>query len=96
MYEFTDRDSTTLIGFDFPIGLPSAYAERAGVHDFLDLLPNLGSGEWSGFYRVAEEPAKIGLRRPFYPQRPGGTKMHHLLDALNLKSMPRAAANTSP
>ena len=86
MHKVVGEDDTILIGFDFPIGLPAAYAERVGVHDFLDLLPTLGRGEWSDFYKVAEEPADIGLHRPFYPQRPGGARMHHLLDALDMNS----------
>ena len=86
MHKVVGEDDTILIGFDFPIGLPAAYAELVGAHDFLDLLPTLGRGEWSAFYEVAEEPADIGLHRPFYPQRPGGARMHHLLDALDMTS----------
>lgn len=73
-----------LAGFDFPIGLPQAYAARAGVADFLALLPRLGRGEWADFYRVAEEKEEIGVKRPFYPYRPGGTRRQHLLDGLGL------------
>ncbi len=86
MHKVVGEDDTILIGFDFPIGLPAAYAERVGAHDFLALLPTLGREEWSAFYKVAEEPADIGLHRPFYPQRPGGARMHHLLDALDMTS----------
>src|SRR3989304_3550804 len=53
-----------LVGFDFPIGLPDGYASRAGVDDFLTLLPNLGQGEWADFYTIAELPEQISLRRP--------------------------------
>src|ERR1035438_2135222 len=35
-----------LAGFDFPIGVPAFYAERAGISSFRSFLPNLGSGEW--------------------------------------------------
>ncbi len=35
---------TILAGFDFPIGLPAAYARRAGIRDFLEVLPELGRG----------------------------------------------------
>src|SRR5512147_1335234 len=31
----------SLVGFDFPIGLPRRYALQAGVEDFLALLPQL-------------------------------------------------------
>jgi hypothetical protein len=82
----TNDDATVLVGFDFPIGLPIEYAKKADVQEFLALLPELGHGEWSDFYRVAERPDQISLQRPFYPQRPGGTKMRHLLDALDMES----------
>lgn len=82
-------DSAVLLGVDFPLGLPLAYAERAGVDDFAALLPQLGQGEWRDFYRVAEQPAEISLRRPFYPLRPGGARQSHLVQALGL---PTAAA----
>lgn len=72
------------LGLDFPIGLPLAYARRAGVTDFLDLLPRLGVGDWADFYQPAGIPADIALRRPFYPARPGGTRQGHLLDALDV------------
>ncbi len=75
-----------LAGFDFPIGLPAAYAARAGVSDFLELLPGLGCGEWSNFYQVAERLGEISLRRPFYPMRPGAAKLAHLLHGLGLDS----------
>lgn len=78
-----------LLGFDFPIGLPMRYAERAGIRDFLALLPHLGQGDWSDFYAVAERPAQVSLRRPFYPQRShrkGQTRLRHLLDGLGLES----------
>ena len=78
-----------LLGFDFPIGLPARYAGRAGVRNFLDLLPKLGQGEWSDFYAVAERPGQISLIRPFYPLRSGPkgqTRLSHLLDGLGLES----------
>jgi hypothetical protein len=77
-------EGCVLVGFDFPIGLPAQYAARAGIADFCALLPQLGRGEWRAFYKVAERRDEIGLRRPFYPQRPGGTRQQHLLDGLGL------------
>lgn len=79
-----------LVGFDFPIGLPVAYAERAGVSDFLTLVPELGRGEWSNFYDIANSPDQISLRRPFYPQSSlpkGSKKRSHLLEGLGVESM---------
>jgi hypothetical protein len=80
-------DGILLLGFDFPIGLPAAYARRAAIDDFLSTLPELGKGEWGDFYRVAAQPDEIHLRRPFYPARPGAARQSHLLDALGFPSM---------
>jgi hypothetical protein len=77
----------TLLGFDFPIGLPHAYAQMVDVNAFVELLPELGSGRWSDFFEVAARPEEISLQRPFYPRRPGGTSQRQLLDALGFGSM---------
>ncbi|MDW8317992.1 MAG: hypothetical protein RMN53_09140 [Anaerolineae bacterium] len=79
-------DTAVLLGVDFPIGLPQAYAHRVGADDFVALLPQLGRGEWADFYAVAEAPEQISLRRPFYPKRPGAARRQHLVDALGLPS----------
>ena len=76
-----------LIGFDFPIGLPRQYAHKCAVEDFLPLLPELGSGAWRDFYKPAETPHSIRIRRPFYPQRPGGARQAHLTQALEVNSI---------
>ena len=73
-----------LAGFDFPIGLPRAYAERTGVSDFLALLPQLGQGVWREFFSFAERPEDVRIHRPFYPRRPGGTSRAHLEHGLGL------------
>jgi hypothetical protein len=72
------------LGVDFPLGLPLAYARQVGVTDFVALLPQLGRGKWGPFYEVAERKEEIGLYRPFYPFRPGGTSQAHLLEGLNV------------
>ena len=79
-------DDAVLLGVDFPLGLPLAYAERAGVDSFVALLPQLGQGEWRDFYRVAESPTEISLHRPFYPLQPGGARQSTLVQALGLSS----------
>jgi hypothetical protein len=71
-----------LVGFDFPIGLPAAYARRAGFVDFLEALDGFGDD----FYEVARTPEEISLTRPFYPDRPGGCRRRHLVDALGFES----------
>jgi hypothetical protein len=75
----------TLVGFDFPIGLPAAYAERAGIKDFRDALERFDGD----FYHVARAPEEISLARPFYPDRPGARRRRDLLDALGLEAWER-------
>ena len=78
---------SVLVGYDFPIGLPVAYAEQAGITHFKDSLLEFGHGPWSDFYRPAERQDEVSIRRPFYPFRPGGTKQCHLVDGLGVESM---------
>jgi hypothetical protein len=79
-----EGEGRLLAGFDFPIGLPRAYAERVGVTFFPDFLPEIGHGPWEHFAKVAATRDEIGLHRPFYPMRPGGTLRAHLYDGLGL------------
>ena len=72
-----------LSGFDFPIGLPLAYARRARVRAFRTLLPSLGEP----FFEVAERPEEISILRPFYPARPGGTSQSQLVEGLGVAGM---------
>ncbi len=53
-----------LIGFDFPIGLPRAYANRIGVETFRSATGAFGREECENFYHVSSQPT---LREPFYP-----------------------------
>ena len=62
---------TTLLGVDFPIGLPQAYAVMADITDFRIALTKFGRGRWRTFYEPAATSAEIALTRPFYPARPG-------------------------
>jgi hypothetical protein len=87
VHEQAGKNGCTLVGFDFPIGLPPDYAKKARIRSFKDFLLLAGRGEWSGFYKVAETPAEISLHRSFYPFRPGGSKQRYLLEALGAGSM---------
>ncbi len=78
-------DGSVLIGFDFPIGLPAAYASRAGIDNFPDWLSLLGSGRWGNFANLATTRDEISIERPFYPFAPGGTMRQHLIDGLGLE-----------
>ena len=76
-----------VVGFDFPIGLPRAYVERAGIGSFIAALPKFGQREWLHFYELAETASEISVWRPFYPRRPGGTSHQDLVDGLGVDSM---------
>lgn len=79
-----------LAGFDFPIGLPAAYASRVGITDFLAWLPQMGTGIWANFDKVAHIPAEITLHRPFFPHRSlRENKQHFLLSALGVDEVDR-------
>lgn len=80
-------DPSALVGFDFPIGIPAAYADRTGVSSFLRFLPQLGRGRWAEFFIPARTPEEISLERPFYPHRPGGTSHQQLLNGLGFESI---------
>lgn len=91
----SSSDASILIGMDFPIGLPRAFAKVAGIREFRTTLPQLGTGQWSEFFMVADNPSEISLTRPFYPNRSGskGEKQQvHLTQALgfsNIRSLMR-------
>ncbi|MGE0822918.1 MAG: hypothetical protein AB7G75_11655 [Candidatus Binatia bacterium] len=76
-----------VLGFDFPIGVPRAYAQRAGISRFLDILLEFGSGQWNEFFKIAERPYEVSIRRPFYPLRPGATRHEHLVAGLGVDSI---------
>jgi len=63
---------TTLLGFDFPIGVPRAYAARAGIDDFAAWLRAIEVD--SPFFAPADDVADVSPSRPFFPARPPTTK----------------------
>jgi len=76
-----------LIGFDFPIGVPASYAERAGIRSFRDALTEFGHGDWHDFYSVCADATEISLRRPFFPYScptKGMCTRDHLTSALGI------------
>ncbi len=77
-----------LLGVDFPVGVPGAWARRAGVRRFRRLLRRLGERGWRDFFRVARSVREVSLRRPFYPARPGGASRAALTRALGLDGAP--------
>jgi hypothetical protein len=79
-------EGSVLAGFDFPIGLPRIYAQKAGIAQFTIFLRQLGAGPWADFYHIAEAPDEVSVARPFYPRTPGGTSKQQLVEGLGLKS----------
>ncbi|WP_237478708.1 DUF429 domain-containing protein [Lichenibacterium dinghuense] len=73
-------DGPTLAAFDFPIGFPARFGAATGYRDFAAALDAVAAGDWPEIFAVAATPAEVGPRRPFYPARPGGTRLAHLLD----------------
>lgn len=91
-------DAAVLMGFDFPIGLPAAYASALGVPDFRSFLRSLGDARFARWFDVAGHRSEISIDRPFYPMRPGGTQRQHLFDALGLtaKDLLRRCERATP
>lgn len=82
-----DASEPAVLGFDFPIGVPRAYANRAGIADFMTFLSGAGQSVWRDFFDVADAPGEIRLHRPFYPRRylpKGSRRRSHLTSALGL------------
>lgn len=60
--------SPVLLGVDFPLGIPAAYAAKAGLRSFRALLAGLGSeGAFGGLGEIATTLGEVSLARPFYP-----------------------------
>ncbi len=85
-YLFGER--SVLAGFDFPLGLPVAFARKTGFASFPEALAGFGKGEWEHFFTVANAPEDISLERPFYPGgAQAGRSQKQLLAALGIASM---------
>jgi hypothetical protein len=57
-----------MIGFDFPIGYPKAFGQKAGLDNFLDALSSFGEGEWEHFFTKTDDSELVNIHRPFYPR----------------------------
>ena len=62
-----DPGRSALLGFDFPIGIPRAYALRAGIANFADWFRRLDLD--SPFFTVADDIADVSTARPFFPRQ---------------------------
>jgi hypothetical protein len=83
---FANPTGPILTAFDFPMGLPRRYAEKAGISSFSQALRTFGFNEWTNFYLPAEKAEEISVTRPFYPRKPGGTKKQYLADGLGVRN----------
>lgn len=67
-----DSGVRTLVGFDFPIGMPMAYAKCAGVDCFRTLLAGVGRAPpWDRFWESVPPNEMPSVHRPVYPARNG-------------------------
>lgn len=85
--ESLDSKDGLLVGFDFPIGVPSAYADRAMIGNFRNALCNFGTDASPQFYEKCHTPDMIALGRPFYPvscRTKGAAKREHLTEKLGI------------
>ena len=76
------RGGTVLLGVDFPIGVPAAFAMRAGIGDFLAWLRRGPPDSW---YAAASTREEIATERPFYPRSRGGARRAHLVERLGVE-----------
>jgi hypothetical protein len=60
-------DRPVLLGFDFPIGVPRAYAKLAGIEEFTPWLRRLDPA--CDFFDAADDVADVSVARPFFPVR---------------------------
>jgi hypothetical protein len=58
------ENGRVLIGFDFPIGLPKAFAAKANLTTFREALKRFDDGDWKAVYDISDAP---NLFQPFYP-----------------------------
>jgi hypothetical protein len=78
-------EGSALVGLDLVLGVPQAWASRAGVTSLRGLMSEAGEGRWSTFWAVADTIEEVSLERPFFPRvaRRGQT-LQQLIDALGL------------
>lgn len=86
------KDGCLVVGFDFPIGLPRAYALPAEIYNFPQALrETFGHGpEWRDFYDVCGDRSEIKRTRPFYPRsatKKGERKHSHVATALGVTTV---------
>ncbi|MCS7025364.1 MAG: hypothetical protein NZV14_11230 [Bryobacteraceae bacterium] len=75
---------SALLGFDFPIGLPRAYAQRAGLERFLDAICQFGTARWRRFFEPCNCLEEVSIHRPFFPARPRGANKNRWANALGI------------
>jgi hypothetical protein len=56
---------STLLGFDFPLGVPRAYAQTASITNFADWFRRLELD--SAFFNIASDIKEVSTARPFFP-----------------------------
>lgn len=75
-----------VFGADFPMGVPRAWAVRAGISCFPAFLRDMDEEAFRRLTTPAARAEEIELLRPFYPARPGGARRRDLVRGLGLSS----------
>ncbi len=75
---------TVLLGFDFPIGLPCRFAERAAIRSFAAFLRDTDPAAWRRFILPSLPDAAPSLAAPFYPRRAGGAARAKFLSGIGV------------
>jgi hypothetical protein len=71
-------------GFDFPIGLPRAYAAKGDIDSFRAFLAQMGKGRFERFGDVASTAAEISVELPFYPPPGRGARKVEISEGLGI------------
>src|SRR6266516_4051350 len=61
-----------VLGFDFPIGVQSAYASKGAIERFLDVLPEFGTSRWKESHDIPRRPDQSQHRVRFRDATRGG------------------------
>ena len=80
---FLDAPGPRLLGADAPLGVPAAWARRAGITSFRGLICQLRESTFAALLEPARWPEEVSARRPFLVP-PKGARLAGLAARLGL------------